>query len=316
MLSKLKAWHTLLLLAAVCLIFVLYLTFGRTPHTDGDLVNTLTAFEGLQLEASGVTSVEGSDAVLIVDNGRKGQVFWMRLNQQGHQAGAIKAIDLGVDIEDIEGITSDGKYFYVVSSQSRPKAIASLGLVRFKLDLAKQKAEEIASVGGLKDFLVANVAELRDEGKRKGKVGGINIEGLAWDPRHNRLLLGLRSPIVDGNALLVPLKLRNPEGPFSLENMQVENNEAISIDLGGIGIRSIEYDTKANAFKIISGAAEDQDQTDFGLWEWNDDGPKRVLRELKKFNKTLKPEGVSRIRVGDRQLLMVVFDASGYTTME
>ena len=311
--SRIKAWHMLLLLIAVCVIFVLYLAFGRAPHTQGEVIKTFTPFAGLKLEASGVAAVEGSDGLLLVDNKRNAQVFWMQLDQNGNQSGEIKSIDLGVDIEDIEGITEDGKYFYVVSSQSRPKAIASLGLVRFKFDARSQSAQEIASIGGLKDFLLANVDELRAEGERKGKEGGINIEGLAWDPRKSRLLIGLRSPIVEGNALLVPLELRDPQGPFSLDNLQVENKKAIKLDLGGIGIRSIEYDQRSSGFKIISGAAEDQKQTDFGLWEWNGDEKQGVLRLTKKFEKNLKPEGVARVVVGKRDFLIVVFDAGGYT---
>ncbi len=141
----------------------------------------------------------------------------------------IKAVDLGVSIEDIEGITTDGTYFYVVSSQSRPKAIATEGLVRFKFDARSQRVEGVASISGLKKFLVENVAELCDEGDRNGKEGGINIEGLAWDPRHDRLLLGLRSPIIDGNALLVPLKLRDPRGAFSIDNLAVESGKAMRL---------------------------------------------------------------------------------------
>ena len=101
----------------------------------------MTAFVGGPFEASGVAAVAGTDGVLFVDNGKKGQVFWMALDQNGKQLGAIKTIELGVDIEDIEGITTDGTYFYVVSSQSRPKAIASAGLVRFKFDSRSQSIE-------------------------------------------------------------------------------------------------------------------------------------------------------------------------------
>jgi hypothetical protein len=82
----------------------------------------------------------------------------MSLDQNGRQAGEIKAIGLGVDIEDIEGITTDGTHFYVASSQSRPKAIAKAGLVRFRFDARNQSIEGAESISGLKDFLVENVA--------------------------------------------------------------------------------------------------------------------------------------------------------------
>jgi uncharacterized protein DUF3616 len=313
--SHLKTWH--LLLPVLCLVFLLYLSLARTPtHQGGGVIKRMTAFVGGTFEASGVTGVPGMDGVLFVDNGRPGQVFWMGLDQNGTQAGAIKAVSLGIGIEDIEGITTDGTYFYVVSSQSRPKAIALTGLVRFKFEARSQSVEEVASIGGLKKFLVENVAELRGVADRKSKDGGLNIEGLAWDPRQGRLLLGLRSPVVDGQALLVPLKLRDPRGAFSIDNLQVEGSKAIRLSLGGIGIRGIEYDARANVFKIISGATEEQQQTDFGLWEWNGDEKQRVLREINKFDKTLKPEGVARATSGKRDFLIVVFDAGGYAIIE
>ena len=315
--SHLKIWHLVVLLPALCLLFLSYLSRGRTlAPPGGEVLQHMTAFAGGMFEASGVTHVPGTDGVLFADNGRAGQVFWMRLDQNGKQVGPIKAVELGVSIQDVEGITTDGTYFYVVSSQSRPKAITSEGLVRFKFDARSQSIEAVESISGLKRFLVENVAELRAEGDRKSKEGGLNIEGLAWDPRRGRLLLGLRSPVIEGHALLVPLRLRDPRGAFSIDNLEVEGSRAIRLPLGGIGIRSIEYDGQTNVFRIISGATEDQKQTEFGLWEWNGDEKRPVLRETTKIERRLKPEGVARATVGSRNFIIIVFDASGYTIMD
>jgi hypothetical protein len=313
--SHLKIRRLLFLLSVLGLMPLL--SCGGTPaRPGGQALKSMTAFDGGKFEASGVADVPGTEGVLFVDNGRGGQVFWMSLDRNGRQAGAIKPVGLGVGIEDIEGVTTDGTYFYVVSSQSRPKAVAKEGLVRFKFDARSQSVEAVESISGLKRFLVENVAELRREGDRKGKDGGLNIEGLAWDTRRGRLLLGLRSPIVDGRALLVPLRLRDPRGAFSIDNLEVEGSKAIRLSLGGIGIRGIEYDGRANVFRIISGAAEDQGQTDFGLWEWNGDEQQPVLRETNRFDPKLKPEGVARVTAGGRDFMLVVFDASGYTVVD
>jgi hypothetical protein len=77
----------------------------------------------------------------------------------------------------------------------------------------------------------------------------------------------------------------------------------------------MEYDARANVFLIISGAAEDQDQTDFGLWEWNGDEKQPVLRETNRFDRSLKPEGVTRVTNGKRDFIFIVFDAGGYTVL-
>lgn len=63
-------------------------------------------------------------------------------------------------------------------------------------------------------------------------------------------------------------------------------------------------------------AAEDQDQTDFGLWEWNGDEVRSAPRELNRFARKLKPEGVVRTTIGNRAFTLIVFDASGYTIMD
>lgn len=314
--SPRNIWRLALLSSLICLIFLVSSCARTSPPPGGEVLKYKTDFVGGKFDASGVAHVAGTDGVLFVDNGREGQVLWMGLDQNGKQVGEIKTLGLGASIEDIEGITTDGSHFYIVSSQSRPKAIATDGLVRFKFDPRDQKIERVEAISGLKSFLVNNVDELREEGDKKGKEGGLNIEGLAWDPRGRRLLLGLRSPVIDGHALLVPLRLRDARGGFSISNMEVEGSKAIRLPLGGVGIRSIEYDAQAKVFRIISGASEDQDQVDFGLWEWNGNEKQSVLRETNRFDNSLKPEGVARATAGGRNFLIIVFDASGYTIME
>jgi hypothetical protein len=308
--------HLKVLLPLVSLVFLNSSCSSTSSRSDEDVLEGMTPFVGGKFDASGVADVSGTDGILFVDNGREGQVFWMRLDQKGKQVGALNTLSLGVSIEDIEGITTDGTSFYVVSSQSKPKAIATEGLVRFKFDHRSQSIAAAESINGLKRFLLENVAELRQGGERNGKDGGLNIEGLAWDPRGGRLLLGLRSPIVDGHALVVPLRLRDRRAAFSLDNLEVENAKAIRLPLGGVGIRGIEYDGRAKVFRIISGAAENQDQTDFGLWEWNGNEQQPMVRETKRFDKKLKPEGVARATAGSHDFLIIVFDASGYTILE
>ena len=146
--------------------------------------------------------------------------------------------------------------------------------------------------------------------------GGINVEGLAWDPNGGRLLLGLRSPVVQGQALIVPLKLRNPQGAFSFENMEVEGRKAIRLPLGGAGIRSMEYDELRKTFQLITGAGPDAEKIDFKLWEWSGNGESPRLREAETFDRSLKPEGITRVSAGDQNFIFIVFDTSVYTAQD
>ncbi|HYO99080.1 MAG TPA: DUF3616 domain-containing protein [Pyrinomonadaceae bacterium] len=281
---------------------------------DGE-VKRPAAFVGGTFEASGVAHVPGTDGVLFVDDGRPDEVFWMRLGEEHSQTGAIKAIKLGASVIDLEGITTDGSHFYVVGSQSKSKGGDLTGLVRFRFDAQGQRVEGVEAISGLKLFLSENVAELRGMGDRKYKDGGINVEGIAWDARGERLLLGLRSPVVDGQALVVPVRLRDPRGAFSYDNLVVEGAKAIKLPLGGAGIRSIEYDERVKAFRVLSGAAANSEKANFKLLEWDGDASRPVLREAGEFDRKLKPEGVTRVTSGGQDFTFIVFDTSGYAAM-
>jgi pSer/pThr/pTyr-binding forkhead associated (FHA) protein len=274
--------------------------------------------QGGTYEASGVVAVPGTDGVLIVDDNRPGEVLWMQINDAGQQSGDIKIIPLGVTVEDPEGITTDGSYFYIVGSQSKLDAGKTGGLVRFTFDAASQTITNAEAVAGLREFLVQKVPELKSVADVKASDGGLNIEGLACDPdpQQRRLLLGLRAPQINGNALLVSLKLPDPNRPFTIENLQLAAPNAIQISLGGLGVRDIQYDSRLKAFLVISGAPEHHEKTTFTLWEWNGDADQSNAdsrpREETTLDTRMKPEGVTHMKVGGKEFIFIVGDASSY----
>ena len=184
---------------------------SSTPHV----------IAGGPFEASGVVHVPGTSQLLFVDDGRPREIFLMELAPDGSQRGMALSVPLAADVTDLEGITSDGHHFYVVGSQSKKTGFDGDGLIRFTFDPKTRRADGVERIQGLKAWLAANVAELRGTERRVGD-DVLNIEGLAWDPRGHRLLLGLRAPIVDGAALIVPIKLIDSTGSFSRENLRVD----------------------------------------------------------------------------------------------
>ena len=290
---------------------------GEAAHAQpANPAGRVLAFSGGTFEASGVAHVPGTDGVLFVDDGRPDEVFWMKIGEGRAQAGQIKALPLGASVIDLEGMTGDGTYFYAVGSQSKAQGAGSAGLVRFRFDAQGLRVEGTEAVSGLKRFLATNVAELRGMEDRKYKDGGINVEGIAWDPRGGRLLLGLRSPVVGGRALVVPLRLRDPRGRFSADNLEVEGGKSIRLPLGGAGVRSIEYDDRAQAFRVITGAGPNAEELDFKLWLWDGDGERPALRETGAFDSTLKPEGVTHVTSAGRDFTFIVFDTSAYAAAD
>ena len=284
---------------------------GRSESASNSISSR--TFRGGLFEASDVVSVPGTDGVLFVDDNRSNEVFWMRLDQDGNQVGAIKPIRLGVSVEDPEGITFDGSWFYVVGSQSRTRFEETNSLVRFIFDPETQSVKEVESAGGLYQFLISAVPELRECAGKKGMPGTINIEGLAWAPSEGWLLLGLRDPDISEQALIVTLKFRDPNARLSIENLMPAQSNAARLTLGGGTIRSIQYDSRSNVFHIISGAPESKKRTDFKLWEW--DG-QTYPREKMSFDSRLKPEGVTRVSIGGRNFIFIVCDSSEYLKLD
>ncbi len=272
-------------------------------------------FQGGTFEASGAIQVPNTDGIYFVDNSKSKDIFWMQLDQSGKQVGPIKSIPFGALVEDPESIAFGGSFFYVMSSLSFPTVGDKNCLIRFALDPGTQSLQGQPEVmTGIREFLIENVAELKAAAGLAFNAGGINIEGMAWDAVHNRLILGLRSPTVNGNALLVPIKLRDPRGAFTTQNLIAE--PVIQIPLGGLAIRDIEFDTRGGVFIIIAGSTAQGETKDFALYEWTGETdfskPDAAPQEITKLDQKMKPEGVTRVKIGGRDFLIVTGDASSY----
>lgn len=266
------------------------------------------AIPGGRFEASGVAHVPGTGSVLFVDDGRAREVFLLDLDSAGAPATAAHRVPVAADVTDLEGLTFDGTYFHMVGSQSKGHGFEGDGLVRFRFDPATRRVSDVATVRGLKAWLAANVPELRGTERQVGDHV-LNIEAIAWDPHRRRLLLGLRAPVVDGHALVVPVRLAESAGAYTAANLRADST--LRLDLGGAGLRALEYDDEAQAFVVITGASLDNESLDFRVLEW--DGRSAVpSRERAVFPRQLKPEGVTRARFGGRSASVFVFDVGRY----
>jgi hypothetical protein len=295
---------------------------GKSGKKDKKRLKAVSgsAFQDGTYEASGVVAVPGTDGVLFVDDNHGRKVFWMRLTPSGEPSGSIKEVALDLSIDDPESITTDGKYFYMLGSQASPKAGKREGLLRFSFDPATQTATNQGVIVGLREFLLQHVPELQNTADLKGEEGGLNIEGMAWDPVRARLLLGLRSPLVNDNALIVALNLRDGNGAFAVDNLQLAEPSAMQLGFDGLGIRDIQYDSRLKSFLIISGAPEHHEKTTFTLWAWNGDAnqlnPEAQPHEMTPLDPKMKPEGVTRVTFEGHEFIFIVGDASRYLKLD
>lgn len=98
------------------------------------------------------------------------------------------------------------------------------------------------------------------------EAGALNIEGLTSTP-DNTLLIGFRNPVPQGKALLVPLLNANEV----ILGQRARFGDAIQIDLGGYGIRSIGRD-KDN-YLIIAGSFDSDGESRAYTWKGGTDAP-------------------------------------------
>jgi hypothetical protein len=264
----------------------------------------VSPLRGGAFEASGALFLPGWDGVLFVDDGRPAEVLWLPLSPDGTQRGAVQPIPMGVSVADPEGITSDGTWVYVAGSLSRGKGAS---LARFRFDPTLRQATAGEAMSGLEEILERDVPELRPRaGARKGR-SQVNVEGLAWDPAQKRLLLGLRSPVVDGKALIVPLRMPEAGSALTADSVAV-SGPALRVPLTGSGIRGFEYDPAQSTFQIIAG--HPSGAGDFRLVTWA--GPDDTVHEQIRFSGPDKPEGVASGTLGGRRVTVLLFDNSGF----
>lgn len=278
--------------------------FGSPGHYQSSSEGPV-AIAGGKFQASAVVHVPGTKQFLFVDDDHNAELFVLEIGADGKQQGAANRVGIDATVTDQEGLTSDGRYFYTVGSQSKLVGFDGDGLVRFTYDPQSKSVGGVARITRLKEWLSDHVTELRGVA---GKMGDhvLNIEGLAWDPQGQRLLLGLRAPVSDGNALIVPVRLDRPDAPFSRENLRVAG-ETITLPLGGAGIRSIEYDARSKHYLIITGAALNEETLDFELMEWDGTPGSRPVA-VGRYGKETKPEGVTTTSGSDGNMRVLVFD--------
>jgi hypothetical protein len=164
---------------------------------------------------------------------------------------------------DIEGAARIGERVYWITSLGRNRN-AELRESRNRLFATEVKRDAdtftITAVGrayqGLLDDLCDDPRLARYNLRIASRLppkekGGLNIEGLAATP-DGRLLVGFRSPNPRGNALIVPI-----ENPAEVvDGRQARLGDPIELDLGGLGIRSMEYHPQRSEYLLIAGSFE------------------------------------------------------------
>ena len=94
--------------------------------------------------------------------------------------------------------------------------------------------------------MLAAAAEHRDV----KDSGGLNIEALELSLDQQRLLIGFRSPLHDGRAIIA--SVQNPQGIFEAGQEPRVATALDELDLGGHGIRGLSYVPSLGEYLVIA----------------------------------------------------------------
>jgi len=186
-------------------------------------------------------------------------------------AGLLQSFSDFWKLDDLEGLALDSAGFvYAITSHSRDEdgdeKKSRERLVRFRLEGDRVVGPTV--VDGLKRALTARhpvlaaAAEVRDV--KAG--GGLNIEAIEISPDQQRLLIGFRTPLQQGRAIIASVE--NPAAIFESGEAPRIAAALETLDLGGHGIRGLAYVPSIGEYLVIGGPATRQ-MPRFDLWRWS-----------------------------------------------
>jgi hypothetical protein len=307
---------------------------AQAPSAQSD-VRTITPipFEEMNGErvynASGVVPLADS-RFLFCDNNCNDALFELDLSEDGRKKGPLirrPLKGLAPDaIDDMEAMTlaeEKGRRFIFVASSlyvkkskdGQSQKAPPSGLLRVTVNPDDSLSAE--NMPGFRDWFVQHAPSIAASANLVPDEGGLNIEGLAWDHERNALLFGARSPLSGGNPLVIPVRVKDLDGPWTTENLKMLPPIRLLLGAAGgtRGIRSIEYVHGLHAFLVVVGRSISGGKAPFELYEWKGGRHGKLRRRNVSFAEKMKPEGVTSGTIAGRPALLFVDDAGGYQTL-
>jgi hypothetical protein len=279
--------------------------------------------------ASGVVPLADS-RFLFCDNNCNDALFELDLTADGQRKGPLIRRPLqGLApnaIDDMEAMTlaeeKGRRFIFVASSLSVKKTkdgqslrVPPSGLLRVTVNSDDSLSAE--NMPGFRDWFIQHAPAIAASANLIPDEGGLNIEGLAWDHDRHALLFGARTPSSANNPLVIPVRVKELDGPWTTDNLKMLAPIRLLLDPAGgaRGIRSIEYVASRHAFLVVVGKAISGGKAPFALYEWKG-GRRGKLRRLNvSFAEKMKPEGVMSGTIAGKSALLFVDDGGGYQAL-
>jgi hypothetical protein len=272
--------------------------------------------------ASGVAQV-GPHRFVFVDNHDPSALFELVLDGDDAEAERIARRPLagvaGGQLRDPEGLTRvdlNGEIFLIVASSLCVAGTnESDGLVRTRYTPHGDLHAE--PMVGFRAWLLHHERWLAVAGEREPDAGGLNIEGLAWDPHAGALLFGIRGPADPGEIALIRVPVDMAAASWTTSSLGAPSTIRVRVPKSTArqGVRDVSYDETTGDFLILLGGSISRSDTPFQLCTWNGSSDKVRLLDVA-FHRSMKPEGVTTFRSGDETKILVIDDGGGYAVVD
>lgn len=214
--------------------------------------------------------------------------------------------------DDLEGLSMDADgYIYAITSHSRDgkgrREPNREQLLRFRI--VGDDVVDLKVYSGLTDQLQRSPVlqqALSQYTDQLVNFSRINIEGLNFDQKNQRLLVGFREPLVEGKSMVV--KIANPAGIFE-RGEEPKFSDVALLDLQAGGIRSLSYDPILGAFPIVNEITGHEGSLYSQLWSWSgepDAQPEPVA--LPEIINLYNVESIDSITVNGESRLLIMSD--------
>lgn len=215
-------------------------------------------------------------------------------------------------LDDLEGLTADhdGFIYTTTSHSSRKNGDREPNreqLLRFKVK--GNDVTDIASITTLRDDLTKSKelsAAIKAKTGENPNFDDLNIEGLTYYHKTNDLMLGLRAPMADDLAIVVPVT--NPEAVFN-DSASPIFAKPIFLDLDGGGIRSLHFSSALNKYVIANEIPNEKGKDYSKIWTWSGNpAEKPVAMDLPELSDLKNIEGIDSVKVNGKAKLLFTAD--------
>jgi len=303
-------------------MFLLPLLYGAISGADHNNSNqTVFVFQGMS-DASAAVALSRKMFIVADDENNVLRVYKIESNSApvfSYDLTSFLGIAPKHPEADIEAATMVGERIYWITSHGRNKdgkmrpnryrffatsvkvkdqsiSISPVGTPCQTLVHELVRTESMSKLGlqGATRFSSTNL-----KGKERTKLApqkqGLNIEGLCASRDGKKIYIGFRNPrpcsVATGHEQSLVVALNNPSQVIERAEAPIFG-EPISWDLGGLGIRSMDYSHFYEAYFIVAGPHNGQSRFALYRWSGKKDTPPILVREIDTDKSKFAPEAL------------------------